>query len=140
MSADKAGAVASASVPPPAAREVPRPPASTPHTKVAPAAAQNPAALTLPKAELKAPEKPALSIDLAEQKRNLEEAIQRLNDQMRRNGRDLAFAVDQEVDRTVITVRHAQTGAVVRQIPDDAVLRVAHSIEDIKGLLLNASA
>jgi uncharacterized FlaG/YvyC family protein len=28
----------------------------------------------------------------------------------------------------------------VRQIPDEAVLRVAHNIEDIKGMLLNAMA
>lgn len=140
MSADNAGAVASAGMPSPAARDAPRPPASTPHPKVAAAAAPRPAALSVPKVELQAPEKPALSVDEAEQRRNVEEAIQRLNDQMRRNGRDLAFAIDRKVDRTIITVRHAQTGEVVRQIPDDAVLRVAHSIEDIKGLLLNASA
>jgi flagellar protein FlaG len=72
--------------------------------------------------------------------RNLREAIDRLNEQMQRNGRDLNFAIDRKVDRTVVTVRSAQTGEVVRQIPDEAVLRVAHSIEDIKGLLLNASA
>jgi flagellar protein FlaG len=72
-----------------------------------------------------------------EVRRNLAEAVERLNDQMRENGRALAFRVDEKVDRTVITVRQRETGEVVRQIPSEQVLKVAHSIEDIKGLLFN---
>jgi flagellar protein FlaG len=40
-------------------------------------------------------------------------------------------------DRTVITVKDTHSGEVVRQIPDEALLRVAHNIEEIKGLLYN---
>jgi len=40
----------------------------------------------------------------------------------------------------VITVRSKHTGEVVRQIPSETVLKVAHSIEDMKGLLLNETA
>ena len=72
-----------------------------------------------------------------EVRRNLAEAVERMNDQMRENGRALAFSVDEKVDRTVITVRQRETGEVVRQIPSEQVLKVAHSIEDIKGLLFN---
>jgi flagellar protein FlaG len=39
----------------------------------------------------------------------------------------------------VITVKNSSTGEVIRQIPDEALLRVAHNIDDIKGLLHNAS-
>ncbi len=139
MSADNVGAAAAAASAP-SLREMPRAPATTPSPRAAAAAVNRPANVSVPKVDLKAPEKPALRVNVAENQRNLEEAIQRLNDQMRSNNRDLAFAIDRKVDRTVITVRSAQTGEVVRQIPDDAVLRVAHSIEDIKGMLLNAMA
>jgi len=81
--------------------------------------------------------KPDVGYDAEDVKRNLSEAIDRLNEQMRQNGRDLAFRLDEKVDRTVITVRQAETGEVVRQIPSEDVLNLAYSIEDIKGLLFN---
>jgi flagellar protein FlaG len=40
----------------------------------------------------------------------------------------------------VVTVRSAETGEVIRQIPNEVVVRVAHNIERVKGLLLNAKA
>ena len=72
----------------------------------------------------------------AEQMRKeIQEAVERLNEQMRKEGRNLAFSVDKKVDQTVITVKNSHTGEVVRQIPDESLLHVAHSIEDMKGLL-----
>jgi uncharacterized FlaG/YvyC family protein len=38
----------------------------------------------------------------------------------------------------VVTVRNTATGEVVRQIPTETVVRLAHSIDDMKGILLNA--
>lgn len=75
--------------------------------------------------------------DPREVQRSVEEAVDLLNEQMRSNGRDLAFSIDRVVDRTIITVRNTQTGEVVRQIPDEALLRVAHNIELAKGVLFN---
>lgn len=68
---------------------------------------------------------------------NVSEAVERLNEQMRRSARGLNFSVDKVADRTVITVKDTHSGEVVRQIPDEALLRVAHNIEEIKGLLYN---
>ena len=70
---------------------------------------------------------------------NLREAIQRLNDMMRESSRDLNFSIDETTDRVVITVKNANTGEVVRQIPDATLLRVSHNIENLKGVLLNES-
>ena len=42
------------------------------------------------------------------------------------------------LQRRVVTVRHTQTGEVVRQISTEVVHRLARSIDDMKGLLLNA--
>jgi len=75
--------------------------------------------------------------DPLEMQRQLDEALAQLNEQMKQSGRDLNFSRDPAADRTVITVRSSQTGEVIRQIPDATLLRVAHNIEKVKGMLLN---
>jgi flagellar protein FlaG len=90
-------------------------------------------------AQIKAPEKAKLNIDTEAMQRNLQEAIDRLNDQMQKNGRDLRFSMDKELDRPIITVKSSQTGEVVRQIPNEVVIKIAHNIENVKGMLHNKS-
>lgn len=90
---------------------------------------------TAPQVASASTERPRMS----EQSRtNMREAVERLNRQMQDSDRDLNFSVDEASDRVVITVKSTSTGEVIRQIPDQALLRVAHNIEDIKGLLYNA--
>lgn len=72
-----------------------------------------------------------------EQERNIQEALARLNEEMRKNDRSLHFSRDKEINRMVITVKNSTSGEVIRQIPDEAILRVAHNIEAIKGLIVN---
>lgn len=81
--------------------------------------------------------KPLAKVDVEEARQRVEEVVHRLNEELKKNGRNLNFSVDQAVNRVVITVKNSHTGEVVRQIPDEAVMRVAHSIHDLKGLLLN---
>ncbi len=68
---------------------------------------------------------------------NLEAAIEKLNQQVERNGRGLNFSIDEKLNRPIITVRSTATGEVVRTIPNEVVIKVAHNIEDIKGLLMD---
>jgi flagellar protein FlaG len=86
------------------------------------------------------PKAPKLQLDVKELEKNLKEAIQMLNEQMKSSGRHLNFSIDQEVNRTIIRVKNSNTGELVRQIPDETVLRVAHSIEKVKGMLLDELA
>ena len=104
----------------------------------APQEASGPAAPA--QVKLRPPEPAELDFDIEEMRRSLEEAVARLNDQMAQTRRNLNFRVDDVVDRTVVTVRNSQTGELVRQIPSESMLKLAHSIEDIKGLLLNEAA
>ena len=64
----------------------------------------------------------------------MQEASEQLNKQMAKNGRDLSFSVDDVANKIVLTVKNRE-GEVVRQIPNEVVLRVAHSLEDMKGLM-----
>src|SRR5262249_44125328 len=47
---------------------------------------------------------------------------------LRSNGRSLEFYVDQSTHRTVVTVRDAATGEIVRQIPPEEAQRLAQSL------------
>ena len=96
-----------------------------------------PAAASRPEIKLALPEKTDLQLDPKEMQRNLQEAIDRLNEQMKNNGRQLNFSVDKTINRTVVQVKNSETGEVIRQIPDETLLRVAHSIEQVKGMLLD---
>lgn len=72
--------------------------------------------------------------DPQELRQQLQEATEQLNRQMATNKRDLSFSVDDRADKIVVTVKNA-SGEVVRQIPNETALRVAHNLADIKGLL-----
>lgn len=114
--------------------------AQVPAPKSAAAATTMPAHATA--AEEKQPEpepkfEPLVSSE--ERRENLRSAIQRLNDMMKESSRALNFSMDETTDRVVITVKNANTGEVVRQIPDATFLRVAHNLENLKGVLHNES-
>ena len=70
-------------------------------------------------------------------KLNLEATIGRLNEQMRDGGRNVTFAMDEALGRPIVVVRKEDTGEVIRQIPNEVVVKVAHNIEALKGLLMN---
>lgn len=91
------------------------------------------------KVKLQAPEKVDLGFNAQEMRQNLQEAIERLNQQVKANGRDLSFQMDETIDRPIITVRNIETGEVVRQIPSEEIIRMAHTLEEGKGLLFNES-
>ncbi len=67
----------------------------------------------------------------------IEDSVQRLNDMMKDSGRNLNIGVDRVLGGPVVTVRNAESGEVIRQIPNEVVVKMAHSIEDFKGLLHN---
>jgi flagellar protein FlaG len=80
-----------------------------------------------------------VAIDSEAMSRNLEEAIQKLNEQMKANQRGLTFSKDQVNGNTVVKVINSHTGEMVRQIPDVSLLRAAHSIEALKGMIHDES-
>ena len=50
----------------------------------------------------------------------------------------IAGNTDPAVNRPVVTVTNRETGEVIRQIPNEVVVKMAHSIDENKGNLLNA--
>ncbi len=82
---------------------------------------------------------PEPKVDPEEMQRRLQEAVRELNRSMDNASRSLAFSVDQSVGVSIVTVTNKDTGEVVRQIPGEAMLNIAHSIESLKGILYNAT-
>jgi flagellar protein FlaG len=82
-------------------------------------------------------EKPKLSIDLTAMQKRLDQAIENLNEQLQSSQTNLGFSIDLETDIVVVKVTNKETGELVRQIPAEAVVRLAGKMEDLKGLLLD---
>jgi flagellar protein FlaG len=99
-------------------------------------AAGNPAFSTV-KAEVAKPEIQVVQIDPVEMQKKLQDIVDRLNEQASKNGRNLGFSVDQRLNRNIVTVTSSTTGEVVRQIPEEVVIRVGNRIEDLKGILFD---
>jgi len=110
----------------------PQPSASQVQTSAPATTGVSMATAPIPKAEIK--------VNAEEMKKNLDQAIGQLNDNMRDGGRNLAFAMDETLGRPVIVVKKEDTGEVIRQIPNEAVIKVAHNMEKLKGLLFNTRA
>jgi flagellar protein FlaG len=76
-----------------------------------------------------------IKVDTEGMQKNLKEAIGRLNQMMQDGGRGLNFMMDEKLGRPIVTVVNKETGEVVRQIPNEVIVSLGHSIEDLKGVL-----
>ena len=67
----------------------------------------------------------------------LERTIESLNVNLKLSETNLSFAVDKISDRVLVSVVNKDTGETVRQVPAEAILKVAHNIEALKGVLFD---
>ncbi len=120
-----------------------RMPASAPSVQ----SASSQASSGIRKPEVAVPEKPAISLpkrpelqfNAAENRKNLQEAVSLLNEQVASHKNGLGFSINESIDVPVVTVKNTVTGEVVRQIPNEVVIRVAQNIDTVqKGLLHNS--
>ena len=67
----------------------------------------------------------------------LDEIVSHLNVKMEVRDKSLNFSVDEVSNRVMVTVTDKVSGKVVRQVPSEAILKVAHNIEALKGVLFD---
>lgn len=79
--------------------------------------------------------KAEVGTDLQNLHKSIEASVERLNAMMKDTGRNLNIGIDRALGGPVVTVRNAESGEVVRQIPNEVVVKMAHSIEAFKGWL-----
>jgi flagellar protein FlaG len=78
-----------------------------------------------------------MGAQMSKLKAKLEDAIKTLHDSLDLNPNQLHFSVDLVSNKVMVIVKDEMTGETVRQIPGEAVLRVAHNIESMKGILFD---
>ena len=78
-------------------------------------------------------------VDPAAKQQDVKAAIELINKKMQTTGQALNFVYDDVADHTIITVKNSHTGEVVRQLPSEVAIRIAHNIESFKGFLLDKS-
>jgi len=95
-------------------------------------------AVQVPEApKVQAPKPVAIHFDQAEVQQTIKDAVHMLNQQISSSNRGLGFHVDESVGGPVVTVRSTSTGEVVRQIPNETIINIAHNLDRMKGLLFN---
>ena len=104
----------------------------------APELQKKPAEINGPKVQ--APKPVTLEFNPNQARQSVLEAVSILNQQIQRTNRGLGFRMDEILNSPVVTVVSESTGEVVRQIPNEVVVRVAHNIERMKGLFFNSKA
>lgn len=70
----------------------------------------------------------------------LDAAVQALNDRYAQLRTDLRFSVDSSTGRTVVAVVDSEDGTVLRQIPSEEVMRIAHVLTNTRGALIRRTA
>lgn len=115
--------------------EAPAPAVKAPEPARAPAPAKDATS-----AHATPPAKPVINFDPEKERKDLEEAIHKLNEMLKDSSRTLSFTMDVKLGRPIVFVKNLSNGEVVRQIPNEVVVRMAHAIEDFKGMLHNKSA
>lgn len=71
------------------------------------------------------------------------EAVSDISDYVQNISRELQFQVDDEIGSTIVTVVDRDTGDIIRQIPSEEIVQLAHYIAEngpdpVKGLLINS--
>jgi len=70
----------------------------------------------------------------------ISQAVNQLNDHIQNISRDLEFTIDEELNRTIITVYDSETEEVIRQIPPDEVLALARYLESEGSVIMKTKA
>lgn len=92
-------------------------------------AASNPMAMVETKAKV--------GTELESNYKKLEAAVDEIRQMADDNLLNLGFAIDKKINTQVVVVSDKTTGEVIRQIPNEVVIRVAHNIADLKGVLFD---
>lgn len=64
--------------------------------------------------------------------RSIEEALQEVQEFVQNQARNLAFDIDDDTNRSIVTVSDTESGEVIRQIPSDEVLQLAERIQSLQ--------
>ncbi|CDF92484.1 Flagellin protein FlaG [Pseudomonas sp. SHC52] len=112
---------------------------SYPAAKPAPTVVDKPVEKPRADALVVAPVKEAPKDAAAEQEK-LKKAVQEIEKFVQSVKRNLEFSIDEPSGKVVVKVIASDSGEVIRQIPNEEVLKLANSLNDANSLLFSAEA
>lgn len=74
--------------------------------------------------------------EAAQQKAQVKQVTQQINEFMESHSIQLNFSVDPELSQIVVKVREKHTGKLIRQIPSEEALRLSKTMEALQGMLI----
>ena len=69
---------------------------------------------------------------VAVQEQDVQRAVTKINDYVQSVQRDLRFSVDQELGQPIVQVIDSSTKKVIRQIPNEVVIRLARNLNALQ--------
>ncbi|OPG69212.1 MULTISPECIES: flagellar protein FlaG [Pseudomonas] len=78
--------------------------------------------------------------DAAAEQEKLKRAVQEIETFVQSVKRNLEFSIDEPSGKVVVKVIASGSGEVIRQIPNEEVLKLANSLNDASSLLFSAQA
>ena len=87
-----------------------------------------------------APVKDEQKQDSVSERDKLKMAVQEIEKFVQSVKRNLEFSIDEPSGKVIVKVIASDSGEVVRQIPNEEVLRLANSLNDASSLLFSAKA
>ncbi|MGE8392561.1 flagellar protein FlaG [Pseudomonas sp. BIGb0427] len=100
---------------------------------------ERPAAKPVAAVEAITPVKEATDKGLSEAEK-VKSAVKDIEKFLASSRRNLEFSTDEESGRIVVKVIASETGELIRQLPSEEALKIAHSLSDVNSLLFNAKA
>jgi len=68
----------------------------------------------------------------------VKDAVSEIEKFLKETRRNLEFSTDEDSGKIVVKVIASDTGELIRQIPSEEALRIAHSLSDVKSVLFDA--
>ena len=87
--------------------------------------------------ESTAPAKESADSGLTEAEK-VKNAIKDIETFLASSRRNLEFSTDEESGRIIVKVIASETGELIRQLPSEEALKIAHSLSDVNSLLFDA--
>lgn len=71
---------------------------------------------------------------------DIQQAVQKIQETVTNLAHNLHFSIDEDTGKTIIKVMDTNTDEVIRQIPTEEAMVIAHTLDKVQGLLFNDKA
>jgi flagellar protein FlaG len=74
---------------------------------------------------------------LASVTKSMEEAVEVLNQALSLKNTSAVIRRDEQLNRYLVTIKDKESGEIVREIPDEALIKFARNLQELRGILFD---